>query len=319
MYNQKKLVVSHAPFYHDGTRVPNRNFNIILAALPAVLMGFYRFGIPAIAVFSLSVSSAVLWELAINYLRKSPKSIGDGNAAVIGIIFAMLLPAVIPWWLVIVGTFIAVVIGQAVFGGIGGNPFNPAVVSMLILSISWGYHLDFNEAYVNYQFDFAAIYPLTALKNLGVSAIQGFQTGDLLMGEQIGAIGSVFGLGLIIGGIYLIIKGIVRWEISVSFIIGIIVAALIFKFAAPDKYAGPMFHLFTGYTLIAAFFLAPEESSSPVNFLPMIIYGLLGGFMTILIRNIGAYVDGALYAIIIVNLLNPLLDKIRPKAIGKVE
>ncbi len=319
MFNQKKLIVSHAPFFHYGTRVPERNYNIIIAALPALLMGFYQYGIPAITVFSLSISSAILWELVINYLRKSPKTIGDGNAAVIGIIFAMLLPAGIPWWLVIVGTFLAVVIGQHIFGGIGGNPFNPAVVSMLILSISWGSHLDFNEAYVNYQFDFAAIYPLTALKNFGLSAIQGFEAGDLLMGQQIGAIGSTFGLGLIIGGIYLIIRGIVRWEITVSFIFGIILTALIFKIANPDNYAGPVFHLFTGYTLIGAFFLASEDASSPVNFIPMLIYGFLGGFMTILIRNIGAYVDGTLYAILIINLINPLLDNIRPKAIGKVE
>ena len=94
--------------------------------------------------------------------------------------------------------------------------------------------------------------------------------------------------------------------------------AAVFHASAPEKYAGPAFHLLTGYSLIGAFFLATESSSSPVNFIPMLLYGVLGGVMTVLIRNIGAYVDGVIFAILLINLINPLVDKIRPKAIGKV-
>jgi Na+-translocating ferredoxin:NAD+ oxidoreductase subunit D len=148
--------------------------------------------------------------------------------------------------------------------------------------------------------------------------VENYRAVDLLMGQQIGGIGATFGLGLIIGGLYLIVRGIVRWEISLTFLAGVYITAMVFNMVAPDKYASPMFHLLTGYTLIGAFFLAPEESSSPVNFIPMLIYGAVGGFMTVLIRNIGAYVDGVLFAILLVNLLSPLFDKIRPKAIGKV-
>jgi electron transport complex protein RnfD len=291
-----------------------------LAALPAILMGLFQYGMPAVGVVALSVSSAMLWELVVNFLRKSEKkTIGDGNAAVIGLIFAMLLPATVPWWFIITGTFFAVVIGQQIFGGIGHNPFNPVVLGALVLFVAWKNYFDFNAALVNYDFDFAPIYPLTALKSFGVSGVEGFSTMDLLMGKQTGGIGATFGLGLIIGGIYLIIRGIVRWEIALSFLAGIFITALIFNLVSPDQYAGPMFHLFSGYTLLGAFFLAPEDSSSPVNFIPMLIYGLVGGFMTILIRNIGAYVDGVLFAILVINLLAPIFERIRPKALGKVE
>jgi electron transport complex protein RnfD len=139
----------------------------------------------------------------------------------------------------------------------------------------------------------------------------------LLMGRHAGGIGTTFGLGLIIGGLYLILRGHIRWEISLSFLAGLFVTALIFNISNPNQYAPPVFHLITGYTLIGAFFLATEDSSSPVNFFPMVIYGAAAGLITVLIRNIGAFVDGVVFAILLMNVANPLLDKLRPRAMGK--
>jgi electron transport complex protein RnfD len=138
------------------------------------------------------------------------------------------------------------------------------------------------------------------------------------MGKQVGGLGSGCGLALTLGGIYLMLRGIIRWEISIAFIAGVFITAMLFNMADPATYAPPVFHLVTGYTLIGAFFLATESSSSPVNLIPMLIYGALGGIMTVLIRNIGAWSDGVILAILLINLINPLVDKIRPKAIGKV-
>jgi len=318
MLNQKKFIVSHAPFWHDGSTVTARSYNMIIAALPAVLFGFISYGMPAVGVVSLSISSAIVWELLFNKISKRTISIGDGNAAFIGILFGMLLPATSPWWLVITGTFVAVVIGKHIFGGIGGNPFNPVLIGLAILIVSWKDFFDFNEVLANYDLGFAMVYPLSALKHLGTSGIDAFNTADLLMGQQSGGIGATFGLGLIIGGIYLIIRGFIRWEISVSFLAGIVITALLFNLVNSAQYAGPVFHLLTGYTLIGAFFLATEDSSSPVNLIPMLIYGAGAGIMTVLIRNIGAYIDGVVFAILLMNLVNPLLDRIRPKALGKV-
>lgn len=317
MFDQKKFVVSHAPFLHDESRISERSYNIMLAALPAVLFGLVHYGIPALGVVSLSISSAIIWEFLMNYVTKRPKSIGDGNAALIGLLFAMLLPATSPWWLVLTGTFVSVVIGKQIFGGIGGNPFNPALIGIAILMVSWKNFFDFDDALLNYDLGFIMVYPLAALKHFGVSAVDSFTISDLLLGRQIGAIGSTFGIGIIAGGIYLIIRGFIRWEISLSFLAGVLITAFIFNLYDSTRYAGPFFHLLTGYTLIGAFFLATEDSSSPVNFIPMFIYGAGGGIMTVLIRNIGAHVDGVVFAVILMNIANPLLDKIRPKAIGK--
>ena len=138
------------------------------------------------------------------------------------------------------------------------------------------------------------------------------------MGRQLGGIGSTFGLGLIVGGIYLIIRGFIRWEISFTFLAGVYLTALLFHQVDPVRFVGPGVHILSGYTLLGAFFLATEDSSSPVNWIPMLIYGVVGGIMTVLIRNIGAYIDGVILAILVINLVNPLLDKIRPQALGKV-
>ncbi|MDI6688376.1 MAG: RnfABCDGE type electron transport complex subunit D [Desulfobacterales bacterium] len=318
MADNNKFIVSHAPFWHDGSRISLRNYNMALAALPAILFGIYYYGMQAVGVVSLSISTAIIWEFIFCRVTKRSNTIGDGNAAIIGMLLGMLLPATAPWWFVIIGTFVAIIIGKQIFGGIGANPFNPVAVAVAILMLSWENVFDFNEALINYDFDFAMVYPLAALKHFGVSAVDSFSIGNLLMGKQSGGIGSTFGLGLIAGGIYLIIRGIIRWEISISFLAGIIITSLIFNITDPARYAGPAVHLFAGYTLIGAFFLATEDSSSPVNFIPMLIYGAGAGFLTVLIRNIGFYVDGVIFAILIMNLVNPLIDKIRPKAIGKV-
>lgn len=318
MVDQRKFIVSHAPFWHSGKNVTERNYGIMIAALPAVLAGIYYYGMPALGVVSLSVSFSILWELAFNAVAKRPNTVGDGNAALIGLLFGMLLPATAPFWMVITGTFVAIVIGKQIYGGIGSNPFNPALVAVAMLTLSWKKYFDFDWMFLNYDFDFTPVYPLVALKAFGTSAIESISILDLLMGRQVGGIGATFGLGLIIGGLYLIYKGCIRWEVSLSFLAGVFLTSLIFHAADPARFAGPAFHIFTGYILIGAFFLATEDSSSPVNFIPMLLYGFGAGFLTVLIRNIGAFPDGVVFAILIMNLVNPLLDKIRPKAIGKV-
>ena len=318
MFEQKKLIVSHAPFWHIGNRVTGRSYHTMLAALPAVLAGLTYYGAPVIGVVGLSVATAMLWELAINKVTKKPVTIGDGNAALIGLLLAMVFPATMPWWAVITGTFVAVVIGKQIFGGIGSNAFNPVALTVAILMISWKDLFDFNGMLLGYDFDFDVFYQLAAVKNYDAAAAESYNLGDLMMVRQTGALGTTFGLGLILGGVYLMARGFIRWEISLSFIAGVYVAALLFNIVDPVRFAAPGFHLLSGYTLFGAFFLATDDASSPVWFVPMLIYGAAGGIMTVLIRNIGAYIDGVILAILFINLINPLLDKIRPKALGKV-
>ena len=319
MNNPKKLIVSHAPFWHSGRCISERNHHTMIALLPAVLFGLAQYGGPALAVVAFSISTAMIWELLFNLVSKRTVTIQDGNAALIGLLFAMLLPATTPWWVVLTGTFVAIVIGKQIFGGLGSNPFCPPLLAAAMLSVSWPVFFDFDGALVGYDLGFTMLYPLAALKNFGLPAVDAFNPVDLVLGQQLGGLGATFGLGLILGGIYLVLKGYVRWEIPCAFLAGVLVTALLFQLADSSRYAGPVFHLLTGYTLLGAFFLATENASSPVNHIPMIIYGILGGVLTILIRNIGAHDDGVIYAILIINLVNPLLDKIRPRAVGKAD
>jgi electron transport complex protein RnfD len=318
MPEHQKLIVSHAPFWHNGNRVTDRSLQIFLAALPAALFGVYQYGVSALGVLALSVSSAVLWELAFTRVAGRPVSIGDGTAAVIGLLLGMMLPASMPWWGVLTGAFLAVVVARQIYGGIGANPFNPVAVAVAILMLAWKGRMDFDAALMNYPFDFPAVYHLTAVKAFGTGAIGDVSLGDLLLGRQIGGIGCTFGLGLILGGVYLLVRGVIRWEITLSMLAGVAVTAFVFNQVNPAKFASPAFHLLTGYTLIGAFFLAPEDSSSPVNFLPMLVYGAVIGSVVVFIRNIGVFADGLPYAVLVGNLIQPLVDKIRPTALGKV-
>ena len=318
MNNQKKFIVSHAPFLHLGNGVPERNYNTILAMLPAAVMGLAYFGVPALGVLCLSVTSAIGWELLCNKASKRTISVGDGHAVMTGLIMGMLLPATAPYWLVITATFLAIVMGKEIFGGIGANPFSPAALSYAILMVSWKTYMDVDAQLINMEFDFPAFHPLVAAKAFGPESVAGISLGGLIIGKQIGGIGATCGLALILGGIYLIARGFMRWEIPVAFIAGLVVTATLFHMAAPDKYVGPLIHLFSGFSLIGAIFLATDDSSSPVNPVAMLIYGAVGGIMTMVIRNVGMFPDGVIFAILLINLINPLVDKIRPKALGKV-
>jgi electron transport complex protein RnfD len=318
MPDRKKLVVAFAPFWHNGNRITDRSLQIILAALPAALIGVYRFGTPALGVLALAVSSAVLWELAFNRVAKRPVSVGDGTAAVIGLLFGMMLPATLPWWAVVTGTFLAIVVARQIYGGVGANTFNPAAVAVAILMLAWKQRMDVDAALVNYAFDFPAAFPLAAVKAFGNSAVKDLSLMDLFLGRQVGGIGTIGGAALLAGGVYLVLRGVIRWEIPVSFLAGMAVTASIFHAADPARFAPPAFHLLTGFSLFGAFFLAPEDSSSPVNFIPMLIYGAVVGSIAVLIRNIGVFAEGLVFAVLVGNLIQPLLDKIRPKALGKV-
>lgn len=318
MNNSKKFIVSHAPFLHNGSGVAERNYNNIIALVPAVLMGLSIFGVPALGVICLSVATAIGWELLLNVSSKRPITVGDGHAAFMGLLLGLLLPATAPYWLVITGTFLTIVIGKHIFGGIGANPFSPPALAYAILLASWKGYMDFDAQLIHYDFGFTPYFVPTVMKAFGPEALANVSLGDMVVGRQVGGIGATSGIALIIGGVYLIARGFVRWEIPISFITGLFLTATFFHIVNPDVYAGPFYHLFSGFVLIGAFFLATDDSASPVNPMAMAIYGATGGIMTILIRNVGSYPDGVIFAILLINLINPLVDKIRPKALGKV-
>ncbi len=312
MNKKKKLTVSFPPFLHNGSSFTEKNYDIFVAAIPALVFGLIYYGVPALGVVSLSISSAIIWHFIFEKLLKKDITIGDGSSALIGLLIGMMLPAASPWWLVLVSTFVAIIIGVQIFGGAGNNPFNPVALSIAILSVSWENYFDLNQSLANFKLNFSFSFdPLSFIKYFGPETIENIEILDLLIGHHISTIGSGCSVALILGGSYLIIRNTIRWEISLSYLLSVILIAFVFHIYNPLKFASPVFHLLTGSTMIGIFFLATEDSSSPVNFLPMILFGFIAGLMTVLIRNIGLYTDGVVFAILLANLVSPILDKIK--------
>ncbi|MDY6969169.1 MAG: RnfABCDGE type electron transport complex subunit D [Spirochaetota bacterium] len=315
----KHLIVSPSPHIHCGEKTSYVMYSILIALVPAIIFAISQFGFHAIRVMSLAIASAMAAEWIIQILFKRPVTVSDGSALVTGLLFAMIIPPSTPWWLVVLGSILTIFVGKQIFGGIGCHPFNPVLIGWAILSISWKDYLNFDIAVINYNLDYSIAYPLSVLKKIGASGLTQFNTSDLILGSKIGGLGSVSVLLLLIGGLFLIIRGVVSFWIPLSFIIGIIITSGIFWLSNSIQYASPLFHIISGNVMIGAFFLATENSSSPVNRIPMILYGIGCGVLTIIFRVWSIYPDGVVFAILIMNIINPLVDKITPQIPEKVK
>lgn len=314
--NGPTLVVSPHPHIHSGNTVQKIMIDFMLALFPAVLFGLYLFGFDALRVILISVGSAIGWQALSRKVINKPFEIHDLTAAASGLILAMLLPATTPWWLILIGTLIMIVLGSEVFGGYGSNPFNSVLVAWIILKMSypdfmidWG--LSSQEAGV-----LAA--PMEIFKNQGPSFLgQTYGFGDLFLGTTAGPIGHVSVLMLLIGGLYLLARKTVNWRIPISYLAGVFLFSGLFWIFSPGSFADPLFHLLAGGTFLAAFFLATDMPSSPVTPEGMIIFGFAAGCLTAIIRMWGAWTFGAFYAVLIMSMATPFLDKIAPEVYGR--
>lgn len=285
---------------------------MFLALLPAAIMAIMQWGMPAARVMALAIGTGVVVEYLCSRIMHNSLEIDDFSTVVSSLLFAFLLPANAPWWLVVFGATLCISLGKMAFGGLGANPVNTALVGWAMLSVSWPTFMDPNAM----QLSTDLVDPLIRLKFFGASAVSDTNLLDLVMGKQIGALGAAQAGALFLGGSYLAARGIIRWEIVASFIVGVLTVAAAFYMVDPDQYATPQFHLLTGSTLLCAFFLATEWATSPARQVPMVIYGLVGGALVIIIRTFGIYPDGAPFAILLINWLSPLLESIHPKPFG---
>lgn len=306
------LAVSAPPFWHCGRTVQKNRLHMLLALTPAVLMAVWHWGLPAARVMALAVATGVMVEAFCQKIMGRDITVDDFSGVTACLLLAFLLPAATPWWMVVLGATLCITLGKMAFGGLGANPVNTTLVGWALLYVSWPVLMDPNAMQLSTMY----IDPLVRLKYFGAEAVSSFSLVDLAMGKQIGGLGAAQGLALFIGGSYLAARGVIRWEIASSFFIGILLVGAIFNVIDPVSYASPLFHLVTGSTLLGGFFLATEPASSPDRQIPMALYGLIGGAMVIIIRVYGIYADGVPFAILLVNLLTPLLDSIRPKPFG---
>lgn len=306
------LTVAVPPHIHCGRTIKRYMLDTLIALLPAAIMAVVIFGMDALRVMALSCSVAVLAEAACNKLMKREQSVDDYSALITGLLFAFLLPASAPWWLVTIGSAASIGLGKMIFGGLGGNPLSPPIVGWALCRVSWSSFMDTNATML--MSDFPA--PLQQLKYFGVDSVASIDPLSLIEGHQLGGLGEVQVAALLAGGAFLLIRRHIKWQIPVGFIGGLLVTALIYRLIDPAAYAPPLFHLLAGGAIFGAFFLSTDESSSPTGRIPALIFGTVAGAMVIIIRVYGIYPDGVPFAILLANLFTPLLDRIRPKPFG---
>ena len=318
------LTISGSPHVHGGNSTKNIMNGVILAMIPALLVSFYYFGLEAVRVTAIAVAACVLFEWLIQkYMIKGPVTITDGSAIVTGILLAFNLPANLSAGIIIIGALAAIGIGKMSFGGLGKNPFNPALVGRVFLLIS------FPAQMTSWPVP-SGVDGVTGATALGVIK-EGLKNGqamaDLmgqvpsyaqaLLGNMGGSMGEVSALALILGALYMFIKKIITWEIPTAFIGSVLVFTGILWLVDPTQYINPLYHLLTGGLMLGAFFMATDMVSTPMTPKAQLVFGAGCGILTVVIRVWGAYPEGVSFAILIMNAVAPLLNKaFKPKRFG---
>lgn len=309
---KSSLTVTSAPFWHCGRTLKGMMTDTLIALTPAMAMAVYQYGYHAVEVLAWAGLAAVLAEALAQKIMAREYTADDYSALVGGLLFAFMLPATTPGWLVCIGSALTILLGRMVFGGYGMSPVCAPAVGWCVMTISWPDLIDINGMLLNWDL----VHPLSELKYFGLEAVASLSLPSLMLGQNLGALGAEQSLMLLLGGAYLIARKQLRWYIPVSFLLGVFLTAQLYHLIDPQRYASPLFHLFTGGTMLAAFFLMPYPSASPVWRTAMLLYGLFGGAVLIIIRTYGIYPDGMAFAVLLVNMFTPLFDLIQPKPFG---
>ena len=314
---QTRLFAAPSPHIHGGEKTQQIMGDVILAMVPALAVSCYVLGLRVLMITAISVASALVFEYLIQrFLLKGRTTIGDLSAVVTGMLLAFNLPVGIPWWIVVIGALVAIGIGKMTFGGLGCNPFNPALTGRIFLLIAYPVQMtDWTTAVPD------AISGSTMLANVkaGAMSLSELDFVTLLSGHMNGSMGEIGALALMLGGAYLLVRRVITWHIPVA-VLGTI-ALFSLGVAIPDGGATlwqlPLFHLLAGGALLGAIFMATDYSTSPMTHKGMIIYGIGIGLITMIIRLWGAYPEGMSFAIFIMNAATPLINKYcRPKRFG---
>lgn len=326
-----KLIVSLSPHAHGNETVEKNMYGVIIALVPALLVSFLYFGIGSVIVCLTSVASCMFFEWAITkYMLKEEPTLMDGSAIVTGLLLGFNLPSNLPIWITLIGALVAIGIGKMTFGGLGSNPFNPALVGRCFLLVSFPAQMTSWPVLgqlSKYTDAATGATPLSVMK----SAIK---TGDatmldklpnslhLLLGNNVsggmGTIGEVCALALIGGLIFMLWRKIITWHIPISIFATVFVFSGLLHLVNPI-YADPLTVLFSGGLMLGAIFMATDYVTSPMTPKGQLIYGIVIGFLTVVLRNWGSYPEGMSFAILIMNAFTPLINAyIKPKRFGEV-
>ncbi|MCB2195105.1 MAG: RnfABCDGE type electron transport complex subunit D [Bacteroidetes bacterium] len=325
-----KLFISPSPHVYEDTSVKRLMFDVVIALLPALAFSIYFFGMGAIIVTLTAVISCVAFEWLIQkFILKQEPSISDGSAILTGLLLAFNIPTNLPIWIIIIGSLVAIGIGKMSFGGLGNNPFNPALVGRVFMLISfpvqmtsWPVPTGFSNRYTD---------AVTGATPLGVMK-EGLSAGkpvselmsnipshmELFYGHMGGSMGEIAALALLIGFAYMLFRKVIKCHIPVAIFTTIIAFTGILWLINPESNADPLFHLLTGGVMLGAIYMATDYVTSPMSVKGMWIYGIGIGVITVAIRVFGAYPEGISFAILIMNAFVPLINMyVKPKRFGE--
>lgn len=328
-----KLIVSLSPHAHGTDSVEKNMYGVLVALLPALLVSFCFFGLGSVVVCLSSVAACVFFEWAITkYVLRRQPTLSDGSAIVTGLLLGMNLPSNFPVWMVLIGALVAIGIGKMTFGGLGCNPFNPALVGRCVLLVSFPAAMtSWPQAgqLASYLDAETGATPLSVMKwaiksgdpsvleqlpgsfNMLIGLSDSCQTGA-------GSLGEVCALALLIGLAYMLWKKIITWHIPVSILATVFVLSGLLHLA-DSVYANPLQVLFSGGLMLGAIFMATDYVTSPMTHRGQLVYGVAIGVLTVVIRNWGSYPEGMSFAILIMNAFTPLINNyIKPKRFGEV-
>ncbi|MBF0219132.1 MAG: RnfABCDGE type electron transport complex subunit D [Gammaproteobacteria bacterium] len=336
-----------APYLHAPATIAVMMRWVMLALIPATLLGFYQFGWPAILLFLVTVGSALLAEAVALALAGKPLrlTLQDGSALLCGWLLALTLPPWAPWWIGVLGAFLAIIVAKQVFGGIGQNLFNPAMVARVALLISFPLEMtlftapqplfsatapDFLQS-LGITFAGASVDAYTGATLLGhlkTELARGVAVSELLpqgvswwqfgMGAESGSLGETSALLLLLGGLLLLYKRIISWVIPLALLVGVTLPALLAYLLDAERFLSPLTHLLSGGVMLTAFFIATDPVTSPVTRRGQILFAFGCGLLLWIIRTFAGYPEGAAFAVLLMNAFTPLIDHyLKPRIYGR--
>lgn len=297
------LVISSSPHVRDDSSVMSIMWSVVLALLPATAGAVYFFGLRSLLIIAVSIIVCCATEFVFLRVRGKSVPLSDGSAVLTGLLLALTLPPSIPLWTVAIGALVAISLGKQVFGGLGSNPFNPALVGRAFITASYPVIM------TTWTIDGETAATPLALYSDGVVT----DYWNLFIGNVAGSLGETSALLLLLGAAYLIYKGILNWRIPA----GMITTVVIFTTVLGHD---PLFHFLAGSLILGAFYMATDMVSSPITPLGRWIFGIGAGLLVVLIRFWGGYEEGVMYAILLMNMTVPLIDRYtRPRSLGEVK
>ncbi len=317
---ENKIIISPSPHIHSGDSISKNMYGVLIALAPAFLFSIYQFGWHSLLVTAICVLTCCLFEFLITKFMLNRKTyILDGSAILTGVLLAFNLPSELPWWIVVIGSIVAIAVGKMAFGGLGNNVFNPALVGRVFLLIAFPAQMTtwpVAHSLVGTVDGETMATPLYWMK----AAIKGTEGAmsqipsslDLFLGLNPGSLGEISAIALLIGLVYMLVRKIITWHTPISILATVFVFSGLLHLANPEVFPSPFTHLLSGGLMLGAIFMATDYVSSPISNRGQLVFGISIGLLTVIIRTWGAYPEGMSFAILIMNAFTPIINQYFP-------